>query len=96
MVALLDIAYCSGHEAELAEQIEIALDAGHPPDPDVLRAVFFRDAGSIHVVAGFPAVAVTTPRCWSATCCCRRLAPTWTTLPCLSAAISSAPLTELG
>jgi hypothetical protein len=60
-VALLDIAYCSGREAELAEHIEIALDAGNLPDPDALRALFVRDAESIHCVAGFPAVAVTMP-----------------------------------
>jgi hypothetical protein len=57
MVALLDIAYCSGREAELAEHIDIALDAGNLPDPDALRAVFVRDAESIHG----PAVAVTMP-----------------------------------
>jgi hypothetical protein len=56
-VALLDIAYCSGREAELAEHIDIALDAGNLPDPDALRAVFVRDAESIHG----PAVAVTMP-----------------------------------
>jgi hypothetical protein len=37
------------------------LDAGHLPDPDVLRAIFIRDAESIHGVAGFPTVAVTMP-----------------------------------
>ena len=61
MVALLDIAYCSGREAELAEHIEIALDAGNLPDPNTLRAVFVRDAESIHGAAGLPAVAVTMP-----------------------------------
>jgi hypothetical protein len=61
MVALLDIAYCSGREAELAEHIEIALDAGNLPDPNALRAVFVRDAESIHGAAGLPAVAVTMP-----------------------------------
>jgi hypothetical protein len=61
MVALLDIAYCSGREAELAEHIEIALDAGNPPDPDALRALFIRDAESIHGAAGLPVVAVTMP-----------------------------------
>jgi transposase InsO family protein len=61
MVALLDIAYCSGREAELAEHIEIALDAGNLPDPDALRAVFIRDAASIHGAAGLPTVAVTMP-----------------------------------
>src|SRR5215467_4834071 len=35
MVALLDIAYCSGCEAELARHVEGALDAGELPDPTV-------------------------------------------------------------
>jgi hypothetical protein len=35
--ALPDIVYCSGREAE---HIEITLDAGNPPDPNALRAVF--------------------------------------------------------
>jgi hypothetical protein len=59
MVALLDIAYCSGREAELAEHIEIALDAGNLPDPDALRALFIRDSECIHGAAGLPVVAVT-------------------------------------
>ena len=45
----------------LAEHIEIALDAGNLPDPDALRAVFIRDAASIHGAAGLPTVAVTMP-----------------------------------
>jgi hypothetical protein len=35
MVALLDIAYCGGCEAELARHIEDALDAGELPNPTV-------------------------------------------------------------
>jgi len=61
MVALLDIAYCSGCEAELAEHIDTVLDAGNLPDPNALRALFIRDAESIHGAAGLPAVAVTMP-----------------------------------
>ena len=36
---------------QLAEQIEIVLEAGHLPDPDVQRAMFIRDSESIHGVA---------------------------------------------
>jgi hypothetical protein len=61
MVALLDIAYCSGCEAELAEQIERVLDAGELPDPTALRGLFVDEAHSSRGTAGPPTVSITMP-----------------------------------
>jgi hypothetical protein len=59
MVTLLDIAYCGGCEAELAEHIERALDAGELPDPTALRRLC--EAQNLCGGAGLPAVAITMP-----------------------------------
>jgi hypothetical protein len=61
MVSLLDIAYCSGCEAELAAHIDNALDLGHLPDPNALRGVFSRDAAAQNGGTALPTVAVTMP-----------------------------------
>ena len=61
MVALLDIAYCSGCEAELAEQIDRVLDAGELPDPTVLRSLFVDEAHNSRRNAGPPMVSIVMP-----------------------------------
>jgi hypothetical protein len=61
MVALLDIAYCSGREAELAEQIEHGLNAGELPDPTVLRSLFVDEAHNSRGTAGPPMVSIVMP-----------------------------------
>jgi len=61
MVALLDIAYCSGCEAELAEQIDRVLDAGELPDPTALRSLFVDEAHNSRGTAGPPMVSIMMP-----------------------------------
>jgi len=61
VVALLDIAYCSGCEAELAEQIDRVLDAGELPDPTALRSLFVDEAHNSRGTAKPPMVSIMMP-----------------------------------
>jgi hypothetical protein len=61
MVALLDIAYCGGCEAELAQHLERVLDAGELPDPTALRRLFVDEAQSQHGAAGLAITIPTAP-----------------------------------